>query len=305
MAVLDKLLASCIPFVPKAIMRPLSARYIAGESRDAALLRGRQLRDKSYLATFDLLGEAVTNQAEIAQAATEYKSLIRTLIDNEFEVNVSLKPTQMGLDISQNICFDTVSEIVAITKAHNGFVRFEMEESNTVANTIEVFERLRDKHKQYVGCVLQAMLFRTHHDAERLLAKNPQHLNVRMVKGIYVEPPSIAHQEMSDINASYLKTTRLLLENGAYVAVASHDPLIIEGLNQIIADNPRAKNRVEVQMLLGVQESFRRQVLDMGYQVRVYIPYGEAWHKYVTRRLKRNPKLARHAMMGMFGKREV
>ena len=109
---------------------------------------------------------------------------------------------------------------------------------------------------------------------------------------------------MSEINASYLKTTRLLLENGAYVAIATHDPLILAGVAQILEDIPEAKERVEIQMLLGVQETFRRQTLDAGYTVRVYIPYGKEWHKYVTRRLKRNPKLARHALTGMFGKRE-
>ncbi|HIA38744.1 MAG TPA: hypothetical protein EYN86_04480, partial [Planctomycetes bacterium] len=188
MAILDNILASCIPFVPKALMRPLSVRYIAGESRADALVRGDHLREKSYTTTFDLLGEAVTNSIEIDAAAGEYKLLIQTLIDNDFPVNVSLKPTQMGLDISRNTCFDTVNSIVSLAQQQHGFVRFEMEESNTVDGTLAVFERLREAHQQHVGCVLQAMLFRTHHDATRLLETNPQQLNVRMVKGIYVEP---------------------------------------------------------------------------------------------------------------------
>ncbi|MFT7516330.1 MAG: proline dehydrogenase [Myxococcota bacterium] len=305
MAILDKILASCIPFVPKALMRPLSARYIAGESRSDALQRGRLLREKSYITTFDLLGEAVTNMSEVDDAATEYQELISTLIENDFPVNVSLKPTQMGLDISQDVCFETVSSIVSQAQAQQGFVRFEMEESSTIDDTLKVFDRLRKAHQSSVGCVLQAMLFRTHADAQRLVQDNPQQLNVRMVKGIYVEPASIAHQQMADINESYLATTRLLLEHGAYVAVATHDPIIINGLNAILKDIPDAKERVEVQMLLGVQETFRKQLLADGHKVRVYIPYGAAWHKYVTRRLKRNPKLARHALLGMFGKREV
>ncbi len=304
MAILDNILASCIPFVPKALMRPLSVRYIAGESRADALVRGDHLREKSYTTTFDLLGEAVTNSSEIDAAAGEYKLLIRTLIDNDFPVNVSLKPTQMGLDISRNTCFDTVNAIVSLAQQQHGFVRFEMEESNTIDGTLAVFERLREAHQQHVGCVLQAMLFRTHHDATRLLETNPQQLNVRMVKGIYVEPAAIAYQDMNEINKSYLKTTRMLLERGAFVAVATHDPAIVEGLTDILADIPEAKDRVEIQMLLGVQETFRRQTRKAGYKVRVYIPYGEAWHKYVIRRLKRNPKLARHALTGMFGKRE-
>ena len=197
-----------------------------------------------------------------------------------------------------------MSSIVRLAQQQQGFVRYEMEESSTIDGTLAVFERLREAHPQGIGCVLQAMLFRTHDDAQRLLESNPRQLNVRMVKGIYVEPASDAYQEMSEINASYLKTTRLLLENGAYVAVATHDPLILAGVAQILEDIPEAKERVEIQMLLGVQETFRRQTHEAGYTVRVYIPYGKEWHKYVTRRLKRNPKLARHALTGMFGKRE-
>ncbi|MDP6964126.1 MAG: proline dehydrogenase family protein, partial [Planctomycetota bacterium] len=249
-------------------------------------------------------GEAVTNQSEIDGAANEYLELIDTLVKHDFTVNVSLKPTQMGLNLSQDHCFRTVDEIIKSATKHDGFVRFEMEESSTVSGTLAVFESLRQEHHDKVGCVLQSMLFRTLDDAKQLLQTDPSNLNVRMVKGIYVEPPEIAHQEMSEINASYLETTRLLLEGGAYVAAATHDPAIVEGLNKIVADIPEAKERLEIQMLLGVQEEFRKQVLDSGHKVRVYIPYGEAWHKYVTRRLRRNPRLARLAFMGMFGKRE-
>ena len=174
MAFLDKILASSIQFVPKSMMRPLSTRYIAGESRDDALQRGQDLRNKSYSTTFDLLGEAVTNQSEIDGAANEYLELIDTLVKHDFTVNVSLKPTQMGLNLSQDHCFRTVDEIIKSATKHDGFVRFEMEESSTVSGTLAVFESLRQEHHDKVGCVLQSMLFRTLDDAKQLLGGQPE-----------------------------------------------------------------------------------------------------------------------------------
>ena len=305
MSLLDKFLASCVPLVPKKLMRPMATRYIAGEQRIDALNRAENIVKKDYDITFDLLGEAVTNKNEVIAASDEYLALLKDIKSKNLPPNISLKPTQMGLDIDKELCFQTVSNIVAEATQYQGFVRLEMESSKTVDGTLDVFHQLHKQHGKYIGCVLQAMLHRTHKDAEKLLTNNPQQLNVRMVKGIYVEPESIAFQDPKEINQSYLKTTKLLLENGAFVAAATHDPNIISGLNSIISELPEAKDRIEIQMLLGVQGALRQELLKQGFRVRVYIPYGEAWHKYVIRRLKRNPKLARFALTGMFQKSEI
>ncbi|MCH2101107.1 MAG: proline dehydrogenase family protein [Planctomycetes bacterium] len=304
MSFLDRLFASAMPLVPRPIVRRLSARYIAGENISEALLTGAALQRANYRVTYDILGEAVSNQAGVEATATEYEKLLQALIDQKLERNFSLKPTQMGLDVSEDYCFEMVCRIAQQALAHKAFVRFEMEGSATVDGTLRVFERLlHEKFGGTVGCVLQSMLLRTENDAARLVALD-QPLNVRLVKGIYVEPKEIAHQDPTEVNAAYLRVLRVLLDGGAFVAVASHDENLIEGLQEYLQENPKAKSQVEVQMLLGVREELRQQIKASGLPVRVYVPYGTQWYPYVVRRLRKNPKLATYAFTGLFRKRE-
>ena len=303
MSILDRLFASAMPLVPRPIVRKLSTRYIAGEDIAAALRAGAALQRANYRVTYDILGEAVSNQAGVETAATEYEQLLQALIDQKLERNISLKPTQMGLDVGEDYCYEVVGRIAQRARAHEAFVRFEMEDSATVDGTLRVFDRLRAEYGGTVGCVLQSMLFRTEEDAARLVALD-QPLNVRLVKGIYVEPPEIAHQDPQEVNAAYLRILRVLLDGGAFVAVASHDEALIAGLQEYLQENPAAKERVEVQMLLGVREELRQQVKASGLPVRVYVPYGTQWYPYVVRRLRKNPKLATYALTGLFRKRE-
>jgi len=300
----DSLTASFIPLVPKSIMRRLSTRYIAGEQRADALQRGSQLARAGYRVTYDQLGEAVSNEAEVAEAVAENLRLLADLKEGNLELNISTKPTQMGLNISEDLCYDSMAKVLEEAQSCGAFVRFEMEESFTVDGTLRVFERLHANYGNTVGIVIQSMLFRTEDDAHALVASSEQPLNVRLVKGIYVEPADIAYQEGPLVNASYLRTLRVLLEGGAFVAVASHDDLLVAGLEEMLAENPAWREQTEVQVLLGVREDMRQRVRDSGLPVRVYVPYGDAWHKYVTRRLKKNPKLARYAFFGMFKRGE-
>lgn len=303
MSLLDRLFAAAMPLVPRPLVRRLSTRYIAGEDIAQALRTGAALQRADYRVTYDILGEAVSDKAGVELAANEYEHLLQALIDQKLERNISLKPTQMGLDVGEDFCFDMVSRIAQRARAHDAFVRFEMEDSATVDGTLRVFDRLRATYGSTVGCVLQSMLFRTEEDAARLVALD-QPLNVRLVKGIYVEPAEIAHQDPAEVNAAYLRTLRILLEGGAFVAVASHDEALIAGLHQYLEENPAAKQQVEVQMLLGVREELRQQVKASGLPVRVYVPYGTQWYPYVVRRLRKNPKLATYAFTGLFRKRE-
>jgi proline dehydrogenase len=300
----DSLTASLIPFVPKPIMRRLSTRYIAGEQRPDALKRGAQLARAGYRVTYDQLGEAVSNEAEVALAVAENQQLLADLIAGDLELNISTKPTQMGINISEDLCHDSLVEMLETAQAHQAFVRFEMEESWTVDATLRVFERLRANYGKSVGIVVQSMLFRTEEDLRSMLAKQEQPLNVRLVKGIYVEPADIAYQKYQDVNDSYMRCLRLLLEGGAFVGVATHDDKLVAGLQELLAENPAWAEQCEIQMLLGVREDLRMKIRAAGLPVRVYVPYGDAWHKYVTRRLKKNPKLARYAFLGMFKRGE-
>lgn len=299
----DSLAASLIPLVPKAIMRKLSLRYIAGEHREDALRRGAQLASSGYRVTYDQLGEAVTTQEEVDAATKENLRLLQDLADEKLELNISVKPTQMGLNLGEQVCIDSVSTILEKAQSLGAFVRFEMEESETVDGTLRVFAALRKKFGASVGIVIQSMLLRTEEDAKQLVAVDAP-LNVRLVKGIYVEPAEIAHQDCNVINQAYLRILRILLEGGAFVGVATHDEVLVEGLQTLLQENPSWSEQCEVQMLLGVREELRQDLRRQDLPVRVYVPYGEAWYRYVVRRLKKNPKLARYAMMGMFKKQE-
>jgi proline dehydrogenase len=303
MNIFDKLAAASIPLVPRFIVRRLSTRYIAGEKMEKALVTGKNLLDAGYQVTYDILGEAVEQEAGVRSAAAEYIDLIEALVSQGLELNISLKPTQMGLNLSEDFCFDVVSGIASVARDHGAFIRFEMEDSPTTEATLQVFHRLREEFGGTIGCVLQSMLFRSVDDARHLVSIG-QPLNVRLVKGIYVEPKEVAWQGFSEVNASYLETLRVLLEGGAFVGLATHDEKLIQGALKLLEEMPEAKDRVEIQMLLGVQETLRKELKESGIPMRIYIPFGTQWYPYVTRRLKKNPRLARYAMKGLFMKKE-
>lgn len=299
----DSLTASLVPFVPKPIMRRLSTRYIAGEEREAALLRGSGLAKAGYRVTYDQLGEAVSNREEVDAAVEENLRLMEDLVAQDLERNISVKPTQLGLNLDEDFCYTSTARVVEKAREIGAFVRFEMEESETVDGTLRVFAKLRAEYGKHIGIVLQSMLFRTEEDVRQLLTID-QPLNVRVVKGIYVEPHDVAHQDGAEVNASYLRMVRMLAEGGAFIAAATHDEHLVAGVQEVLKEFPDAVERTEIQMLLGVREELRQEVRKMGLPVRVYVPYGDAWHKYVVRRLKKNPKLVRYAFLGMFGKSE-
>ena len=303
MNLFDRLAAASVPLVPKFIVRRLSTRYIAGEQMADALVAGQRMQQAGYRVTYDILGEAVDHKKGVLAAAQEYHELLEALASNELELNLSLKPTQMGLNVSEDFCVEVVSEILRAAQKHGAFVRYEMEDSPTTDGTLRVFARLREQFGETVGCVLQSMLHRTVQDARDMVASD-QPLNVRLVKGIYVEPAEIAYQEAEKVNQSYLDTLRVLLEGGAFVGLATHDPALVEGARKIVKEIPGSGDRIEVQMLLGVQETQRAAWKKSGLPLQVYIPYGTQWYPYVTRRLKKNPKLARYAMLGLFKRKE-
>ncbi len=300
----DHLLVLGMPLVPRPIVRRLGARYVAGEERPAALELGARLESSGYRVTYDILGEAVAHRRDVEGALAEYRALFADLRDRGLELNLSTKPTQMGLLIEEDLCFGAVSELVQMAGAHGGFVRYEMEDSPTVDATLRVYQRLRRAHGAQVGCVLQSMLRRTEDDARDLL-RSPEPLNVRLVKGIYVEPEDVAYRRPQEINDAFLRTLRLLLEGGAFVGAATHDDFLFDSLQALLGKHPEWRPRCELQVLLGVREDLRQRARAADMPVRVYVPYGSHWLPYVKRRLRKNPKLARMAMVGLFRKKEA
>lgn len=303
MSWLDKTLAASLPLVPRPVMRRFSRRYIAGESRQAALSKGGQLQRSQYRVTYDLLGEAVSDKADVEIAVTEYECLLEELVKQGLERNVSVKPTQMGLLMDEDYAYDIMVRLAEQAVQQQAFIRYEMEDAPTIPGTLRVFARLRQRFSENLGCVLQSRVFRAEQDARDLVRENLP-LNVRLVKGIYLEPPEIAYQEMADINAAYTRILRILLEGGAFVGVATHDEKLVAHLKKLYQENPAYRERSEIQMLLGVREEHRRQWKLEGLPVRVYVPYGEHWLPYVKRRLRKNPQLLRHSLKGIFARTE-
>ncbi len=299
----DRAVASTLPYVPKPVMERLSRRYIAGLRREDALHAGGELERAGYRATYDLLGEAVRTEAEVDAAVSEYVKLLEDLAARGLGRNVSLKPTQMGLDLGEDHCFRAMARVAERARALDAFIRFEMEDASTVDGTLRVFARLRAAYPGTVGCVLQSMLFRSEADARALVAAGGP-LNVRLVKGIYVEPPEIAHQAPQQVRDAWIRILGILLKGGAFVAAATHDEALAGAVRDALTRNRAWTQQIEIQMLLGVREELRRTLRAQGLPVRVYVPYGPEWHPYVLRRLRKNPKLARYAILGLFQKRE-
>mgnify|MGYP001266522665 CR=1 FL=1 len=281
----------------------MSQRYLSGETRSQAITQASALSASGYRLTFDLLGEEVEETSQADQALAEYEALLQDLLAAEMEINLSIKPSQFGMGMNWAAGIERARQLGQNVANANGFLRWEMESSETVDETLEGFSKLRETCGTAVGCVLQSMLRRTAQDAKSLIG-GTQKLNVRLVKGVYIEPPEIAFQEPAAITRNYIEVMEDLLRGGAFVGVATHDPAIIEALRNLLKSHPEYLKRCEVQMLLGVQERLRMETRRAGIPVRVYLPYGHAWRAYVLRRLRQNPRLAGLAFQGMFGGRE-
>ncbi|MBT3340491.1 MAG: proline dehydrogenase [Planctomycetes bacterium] len=303
MSIFDRIAAASVPLLPRFIVSRVSRRYIAGETCEDALRAGARLQAKGYRVTYDILGESVSSFQGVESMLAEYEALLQALVDRGLERNVSTKPTQLGLLLDPSKSREATQRLTDMVGEAEAFLRYEMEDSPTVDNTLQLFSALQANKLEQVGCVLQSMLFRTEQDARNLVAQHGA-VNVRLVKGIYVEPASIAFQLPAEVNSSYLRTAKIILEGGGFLAIATHDAVLANQVLELAREIPGALERIEIQVLLGVQEAFRSKMRDQGIPVRVYVPYGEMWYPYVTRRLRKNPKLARYALLGLFRKRE-
>ena len=298
MNLFNKLIATLLPFVPKSIVREVSARYIAGDSIADAVRTVRNLNSEGAMATVDVLGEFIKNLDE-AEENTRYSIQVLEAIEREkIDSNLSIKLTSLGLDIDQNICERNVRRILDAARLHGDiFVRFDMENSPYTSLTIDLYDKLRKEYPN-IGVVLQAYLRRTESDIKRLLAGGAT--NLRICKGIYIESEEIAFKGREEIRDNFTKCVDLALSCGAYVGIATHDEVLVESGKKIVKHLGLDKNKYEFQMLLGVRESMRRQIISEGHRLRVYVPFGADWYGYSVRRLKENPSVAGHIVKAMF-----
>ena len=293
--------AAMLPIIPLPIVRSVSRRYIAGVTLDEAVAKVRELNGLGYVTTLDLLGEDVTSEADATRMTDGYVDILDRIAAEGLNSNVSVKPTNHGLMVSPELCRANVGRIVQAAARHGNFVRIDMESSAYTQVTVDLYRDLLAEHDN-VGLVLQAYLQRTEADARALveLAKT-RPVNVRLCKGIYREPRSIAFKKKLRIRENYLAVARLLLEGGVYVGLATHDRLLLGQMERWLDEKKFTANRYEFQALLGVPvtDVLNRFVAE-GRKVRLYVPYGENWYGYSTRRLRENPDMAGHVVKAMF-----
>ena len=296
-APVERLIARTLPYAPRPLVGRVARRYIAGDTIADALACVRTLHAQGIGATVAVLGEDVTDEAETQAIVDEYVALIDALADAGVGANVSLKLTSVGLDLSPELCRAQLATVLDRAAARDMFVRIDMEGSSTTDATLELWRELHEAGRDGVGVVLQAMLRRTIADARALTAEAAP---VRVCKGIYREPAAIAFQDPEAVRASYLETVRALLAGGSRVALATHDDRLAERAWALV-DELGAQDRVEQQMLLGVRERMRGELVAAGRPLRVYVPYGPRWYEYSLRRLQENPQIAGHVARATLG----
>jgi proline dehydrogenase len=295
--VLDRAIVRVLPAVPRSVVRRVAAPYIAGPTLDDARRVVSGLNAAGMRATVDVLGEEIAEPHEAEAIAQSYHAALEAIAADGLDANVSIKLTGFGLKVDPELCRTLVGELVRDADARGIFVRIDMEDSSTTDDALGLYRSLREEGRDRVGVVLQAALRRTLDDIEALAPLQP---SVRLCKGIYLEPPSVAFQEFEAIRASFVACLDALLATGARTAIATHDEWLLERTLERVAGLDR--DAFELQMLLGVRGARARELVAAGYPLRVYVPYGRQWYEYSLRRLQENPKVAGYVARDVVGR---
>lgn len=266
--------------------RRFTSRFIAGRTLDEALRVARQLESERILATLDFLGENVTSLEEAARSRDSYLTALEGIQKNGLAATVSIKPSQFGLDLSEDVCRNNVSALVAVAKSLNSRVEIDMESSACTDRTLRLIFELHAKFGGHVRAVIQAYLYRSEQDIRRLSAER---IPVRLCKGAYREPHTVAFQQKSEVDRNYVRLMKLLLEEGEYPGIASHDESVVEECLRFVRQQRIPADRFEFQMLYGIRRDLQRRLTRDGFRLRSYVPYGDAWYPYFMRRLAERP----------------
>jgi proline dehydrogenase len=291
-----KRLASEYGMTPHGFAR----RFIAGETVDEAIEAARSLRGRGLRVALDYLGESVSTTKAATSAAREYTRLMETIVASGIERNISLKLTQLGLTIDRATCVDNLRRILEPANRHECFVRIDMESSQFTQSTLDVFETLWRLEFRNIGIALQSSLHRTEQDVRHM---NELGARVRLVKGAYKEPAAVAFQQKADVDAAYTRQMRLLLDHGAYPAIATHDEAIIAETRSYAAERNIASDKYEFQMLYGIRRDLQSSLVAEGYRMRVYIPFGKEWFPYFMRRLGERPANVGFVIRALLGEK--
>jgi proline dehydrogenase len=288
-ALLDRAIVRFLPAVPKPVVRRISERYIAGTELEDACRVVSELNDAGKMATIDVLGEEIAKREEALEIAREYGDVFATIEREQLDSNVSVKLTGLGLKLGYEFCRENLATLVRGAAQRSNFVRIDMEDSSCTDDTLALYRDLRNEGLDNVGVVLQAALRRTLDDVDELAGLT---FNVRLCKGIYVEPPDIAFQEFDEVRENFVSALDALLDAGAYVAIATHDEWLVEQSLLLLEHYGREREEYEFQMLLGVREALGDRLVHDGHRLRIYVPFGRHWYSYSLRRLQENPKIA-------------
>lgn len=297
MSLFSRLVVVTLPVVPKSLVGRVASRYVAGETLEDAVKTVRELNRTGAVATMDVLGEEVSERDKAQAAVDEYVRLFESIEERQLDSNVSIKPTLLGLKIDERFCQDNIETIAAKAREFGNFVRIDMEDHTCTDATLRIYQELQPRYGN-LGVVLQSYMHRTLRDIEDL----PQEgANVRLCKGIYIEPRKIAWKGYLTVRHNFLMALEKMIAQGVYAAIATHDEYLVCGSVGLLEKHRVPHDRYEFQMLLGVDEEMRQILLDQGHRLRVYVPYGKDWYPYSIRRLRENPEVAGHVARAFFG----
>ncbi len=279
-------------------MRPngFARRFIAGETLEEAVTSARGLQAQGLHLTLDYLGESVRTAEAASAAVREYLRLMDLIVAAGIERNLSIKLTQLGLTVDRATCVDHLRSILDPAQTHGFFVRFDMENSPWVDVTLKIFETLWDQQYRNIGVVLQSALYRSEADAVRMNALGAR---VRLVKGAYKEPGSVAHQKKRDVDAAFLHLMHILMDGGTMPAIATHDPILIDQARAYAVSRGLGPDRFEFEMLYGIRRDLQLSLTTAGHRVRIYVPFGREWFPYFMRRLGERPENVRFVLRSL------
>ena len=296
----NRAIAAAMPVVPRPLVWRFSRRYIAGASLEDAFRTAGELNAEGCTATIDVLGEDSTDVDEVRSAVELYLQAIRGIHEKSLRCGISVKLSELGLRFDVDQCRDAIRTLVANAAEHDRFVRIDMEDSSVTTVTLDAYRAMRQAFDN-VGIVIQSALRRSERDIAELMQEGPT--DVRLCKGIYIEPAEIAFTDPDEIRNSFNSLLEQLFDGGAQrVAIATHDPLLVEHAEGLIAKMAIGKDRYEFQMLLGVAGALRRELVARGHPMRVYVPFGDRWYAYSMRRLRENPNIAGHVVSNLLSR---
>jgi proline dehydrogenase len=298
MSFLDRFISVTLPLVPRFIVGMVASRYIAGETLADAVRTVKKLNAEGFKATIDVLGEFVDNKYEAEKNAELYLHVLSAIDGENLDSGISIKLTAVGLAIDREFTLKNFNRLLTDASSREIFVRMDMEDSPYTDSTLGLYDELRNGKQ--LGIVVQAYLRRTEQDVLDLIKGGEA--NFRLCKGIYVEAEEIAFKDREEIRRNYLQLLKIMLEKKCYVGIATHDEHLVTGAEELIKDINIPNSQYEFQMLLGVRPDLRDQIKSRGHKVRIYVPFGESWYGYSTRRLKENPQIAGYVFKSLFRK---